>query len=152
MMPRESGFTYLGALFLAAVLAIFAARGVEVTATKEQRAREAELLWVGSAYRDAIRQYYVNTPGYQKRYPPDLKALLLDERPTRPTRPLRKLYRDPMTGNEQWGIIESPDAGVMGVYSLSTRKPIKVDGFTVESLGFTTAKTYQDWKFSFEPN
>lgn len=152
MNHRQYGFTYLGALFLVAVLAILAARAVEVTATHEQRAREADLLWVGATYREAIRQYYLNTPGYQKRYPASLNALLLDQRPTRATRPLRKLYRDPMTGSDQWGIIESSDGDVMGIYSLSTRRPFKVDGFGTELHSLSTAKTYQDWKFSFEPN
>jgi type II secretory pathway pseudopilin PulG len=148
----QKGFTYLAALFLVAGMSIIALRAMEVTSTRERRAREAELLWVGQVYLDAIKAYYTNTPGFVKRYPPNLQALLLDQRTTRVSRPLRKLYADPISGVNNLGIIEAPDGGVMGVYSLSERKPLKAGGFTQEFAAFADATTYQQWKFVYQPS
>ncbi len=151
-MKKQGGFTYVIAMFLVAALAVIAGRAMENSQTRERRAKEAELLIVGQAYRSAIRQYYQNTPGFDKRYPTSLRALLQDERATRMTRPLRKLYRDPITGSAEWGLVEAPDGGVMGVYSLSFRQPIKIDGFTPDLADFANVKKYQDWKFVYQPS
>lgn len=151
-MRRQQGFSYLIALFLVALLAVLSLRGLEVTLMKERRDKEAELLLVGQAYRQAIKAYYENTPGSDKQYPAELKALLEDGRTTRMNRPLRKLYRDPVSGGEEWGIVPAPGGGVMGVYSLSTQAPIKTNGFPAELLGFINAKQYQGWKFVYQPH
>ena len=151
-LRQQNGFTYLAALFLVAGMFIISLRAIEVTATNERRAREAELLWVGQAFRDAIKLYYANTPGFVKRYPPNLQALLIDQRATRTSRPLRKIYPDPISSSSDWGIVEAPDGGVMGVYSLSPRKPIKTGGFSDEFAAFANASSYQQWKFVYQPN
>jgi type II secretory pathway pseudopilin PulG len=150
-MRREQGFSYLIAMFLVATLAVLSVRAIEDTLTGERRAREAELLSVGQAYRNAIRAYYERTPGTVKRYPRDLQALLEDQRTTIMARPLRRAYRDPITASSTWGLVMAPDGGVMGVYSLSTREPIKLGGFSAELSGFANAKSYQDWKFVYRP-
>ncbi|WP_269532636.1 type II secretion system protein [Chitinimonas sp. BJYL2] len=151
-MQRERGYSYAVALFAVAILTTLSLRAVENAKTAEWREREAELLYVGQAYRNAIQQYYVQTPGTVKRYPPDLKALLLDERATTTRRPLRRLYRDPITGTPDWGLVPAPDGGVMGVYSLSTRAPIKVADFPEVLVSFTGAKRYVDWQFVYQPS
>ena len=151
-MKYHSGFTYAISLFLVAILSVVALRAVENTSMRERRDMEAELLWVGAAYRNAIRSYYLNSPGSAKQYPPDLAALLLDDRATRISRPLRKLYADPISNTSSWGVIEAPSGGVMGVYSLSTKRPVKQGGFPVELASFNAPATYQDWKFLHQPN
>jgi type II secretory pathway pseudopilin PulG len=143
-MRRQKGFTYMIALFMVATLSVVSLRAMERTLTKDRREREAELLYVGQAYRQAIQVYYQNSPGTAKKYPPDLQSLLQDARTTSLQRPLRKLYRDPITS--------SADGGVMGVYSLSTQQPIKVSGFPVTLFGFTGAKSYQQWQFVYQPS
>jgi type II secretory pathway pseudopilin PulG len=143
----QRGFTCVVAMFAVAILALVATRAVERSSTTEQRAREEELLWVGNEYRKAIEEYYRSTPGFEKKYPPNLQALLLDERTTRSTRPLRRLYIDPMTLSADWGIVKADDGGVAGVYSLATRRPLKAEGFTPPNVSFRNAETYQDWKF-----
>ncbi|MBC3929998.1 type II secretion system protein [Undibacterium sp. CY21W] len=152
MSSHQQGFSYLVALFMVAVLAVVSVRGVEVTVTKERRMKELELLYVGHAYRTAIKNYYDNTPGTAKQFPRDLASLLEDSRTSRLNRHLRKLYADPISGSHNWGIVTAPDGGIMGVYSLSTFVPIKVSQFQSEYLHFTNAKTYQDWKFIYQPN
>jgi type II secretory pathway pseudopilin PulG len=150
-MRRQRGYSYLVAMFMVAILAVLSMRGLENSLTKERRDQEAELLYVGQAFRNAIRAYYEGTPGSAKQYPPDVVSLLQDVRVTRMSRPLRKLYRDPITGSQDWGIVPAPDGGVMGVYSLSLQQPIKSDGFPAELAGFVGAKKYQDWKFVYSP-
>jgi type II secretory pathway pseudopilin PulG len=151
MRRREGGFSYLFAMFAVAVVAIIAVRGMENTLSSERRDREAQLLLVGQAYRNAIRSYYENSPGTAKTYPAELETLLLDERTTRMRRHLRKLFRDPITASETWGVVRSESGGVMGVYSTSSQKPIKTDGFPDELGSFKNAKRYIDWQFVYHP-
>jgi type II secretory pathway pseudopilin PulG len=151
LIRKQAGFSYLIAMFLVAVVAIISVRALENSMTQERREKEAELLLVGQAYRNAIRTFYENSPGTSKTYPAELTALLLDERTTRLRRPLRKLYRDPISASHDWGIVRSESGGVMGVYSLSTLKPIKTDGFPAELGHFKNAQHYKEWQFVYQP-
>jgi len=152
MLGRQQGFSYLLALFMVAIVAVLSARGIESTAMRERRAKEAELLYVGQVYRTAIKSYYDNTPGTSKRYPANLSVLLEDDRTSRLNRHLRQLYLDPITRSANWGVVEAPGGGIMGVYSLSMAEPIKTDGFPIELANFLHATKYQDWKFIYQPN
>ena len=81
-----------------------------------QREKEAELLFRGEQIRNAIASYYRK----EQRYPQALAELLEDKRFPMPVRHLRRLYRDPMSGETDWGLVEAPGgAGVMGVHSRS---------------------------------
>ena len=148
-MQRQRGFSYVIAMFLVAMLSMFALKRLQVTITNERRDKEAQLLSVGLAYRNAIRAYYENAPGGGRTYPPDLESLM-DAPGTTLHRYLRKLYRDPMTGNPM-GMIPAPDGGVMGVYSTSQQQPIKTGNFPDEIAEFVHAKTYQEWRFVYLP-
>jgi hypothetical protein len=106
---------------------------------------------MGQAYRNAIRSYYDNAPGSAHSYPRDFDALLLDGRSTRRLRPLRKLYRDPVSGSADWGIVRTPDGAIKGVYSLSNLKPLKTGGFPPELESFNKARRYSQWLFVYEP-
>jgi len=147
---RQDGFSYVIVMFLVAILAIISVRALEVTATAERRDKEAQLLWVGMAFRNAIAQYHKGTPGEAKAYPENLEALLYDERHTNPDRPLRKLYRDPMTGSPDWGLVRNGKGAVIGVYSLSQDRPAKKGGFPPELASFAGAQRYSDWKFVYQ--
>jgi type II secretory pathway pseudopilin PulG len=149
-MHRQRGFTFLIALFMVATLAMVTLRALEKTATNDRRAKEVELLFVGQAYQRAIMTYYQNSPGTAKAYPPDLRSLLQDNRTTTLQRPLRKLYLDPMTASPNWGIVQAPGGGIMGVYSLSMQQPIKVNGFPPMLSNFIGAKSYQTWQFVYQ--
>ncbi|UGQ48746.1 type II secretion system protein [Massilia endophytica] len=147
-MPRQNGFSYVVVMFLLAISAVVAVRALENTALSERRDKEAELLWRGIAYRNAIKQYYENSPGSGKAYPAKLENLLYDSRLVKPTRPLRKLYTDPMT-DDDWGLVLDASNAVIGVYSKSNVKPIKQAGFPPELATFTGAQRYSDWKFIY---
>jgi type II secretory pathway pseudopilin PulG len=151
-MRSEEGFTYVIAMLLVAALAVIAVRGIQITLTSERREKEIQLLEAGSAYYAAIKSYYDTSPGTAKAYPPTLEALLLDERKTAMQRHLRKLYRDPLTGSKEWGLVAAPGGGVMGVFSLSIRRPLKTGGFPAGMRVVENAATYLEWQFVYQPN
>jgi type II secretory pathway pseudopilin PulG len=149
--PGEAGFTYLAALFLVALLSLMSLMAVETWKTAEQREKERQLLFAGEQYRHAIQTYYDLSPGSVKKYPAALTDLILDKRATRLIRPIRQLFLDPMNVNAQWGVVDAPGGGIMGVYSLSAAMPIKQDGFTAEEADFMGQKSYQGWRFVYVP-
>ena len=144
----ERGFTYLGLLALVVLIGVLLAAAGEVASTAAQREREAQLLWVGHAYRAAIGCYWNRT----RAYPQTLQALL-GAAPDAPVqlRCLRSLYPDPMTRAVDWVLVAAPNGGIMGVASGSQRAPLKTDGFDDVDQGFAAAKAYADWRFTFTP-
>jgi type II secretory pathway pseudopilin PulG len=145
MRARQAGFTYIGLLFAVAILGITLASVGVVWSTEIRREKEAELLWVGDQYREAIGRYFA-TGG---QYPQDLSDLLEDKRFPQVRRYLRKLFPDPMTGQMDWQIIAAPSAGIMGVASSSQGTPIKVAGFGSRDTSFKDADCYCNWKFMY---
>lgn len=148
---REGGYTLLALLLVVAVIGLGLAGVGELWSRTAQRERERELLFVGNQIRDAIAQYYLRTPGAAKRYPRRLEDLLQDDRYPVVIRHLRRLYVDPMTGSREWGVIEAPGGGIMGVHSLSGAAPLKRAGFLPENKGFEAAEHYTQWHFLFNP-
>ena len=143
----EQGFTYLGLLLFIAISGIGLAGVGQLWKTEAQRDREKELLFVGEQYAKAIASYYESSPGGAKSYPAKLQDLLLDDRFPVVKRHLRKLYRDPMTGTDEWGTIRQ-QGRIVGVYSQSATPPIKRYGFSGDWQGFDAAERYSDWKFT----
>jgi type II secretory pathway pseudopilin PulG len=145
---RDSGFTYLTVLFAVAFMGLGLAMTGEVWRTAAMREKEAELLYVGNQYRLAIERYYKRGA---MQYPRALEDLLKDPRDPGTRRYLRKHYFDPITGQDDWGVVKAPDGGIMGVYSRSEDKPFKTAGFSVENKLFEQAATYSSWKFVYTP-
>lgn len=144
------GFTYLGLLLFIAIAGIGLAVVGEVWHTEAQREREKELLFVGEQYAKAIGSYYESTPSGPKQYPASLQDLLLDNRFPDIRRHLRKLYRDPVTGDDKWGLTK--DQGrITGVYSLSRLRPLKTKEFPSLWTAFAAAKNYDAWQFVYIP-
>jgi type II secretory pathway pseudopilin PulG len=150
-LSRSRGFTYLLALFAVAVAGAMLAAGSVVWHHEAQRAREQELRFVGDEIRRAIGLFYERAPGGAKRYPRSLEDLLRDDRYLVTRRYLRRIYRDPLTAQPQWGLVPAPGGGIMGVYSLSEATPLKIDGFDEADKAFTGAQHYADWKFVYVP-
>jgi type II secretory pathway pseudopilin PulG len=121
--------------------------------TVMQRAREQELLFRGDQYRRAIKSYTeVRHGGSSGQLPSKLEDLLKDPRFPGTKRHIRKLFKDPMNG-EEFVIIKDPRFGgrIKGVHSSSAEEPFKTDGFAEENEKFANASSYQDWLFVFEP-
>jgi type II secretory pathway pseudopilin PulG len=149
---RSKGFTYLALLIAVAITAGALAAAGGVYSHAAQREKERELLFVGEQFRQAIALYYWRTPGGAHQYPKDLEALLEDKRWPVTQRYLRRIYRDPVTGTTDWGVIEAPGgAGIMGVHSKSGQVPIKTGNFPLRYEAFEEARNYTDWKFVFTP-
>ena len=149
---RPRGFTYLSLLFFVAVMGVGLAAAAVSWQTARQREKEAELLFAGTALREAIALYYNGTPGRLQEFPKQLRDLLEDPRYPYPRRYLRRIYRDPITGEAEWGTITAPDGGIMGVHSRSGGKPMKTAGSIANGPDFETAATYADWKFVYLPD
>ncbi|HEY9101013.1 type II secretion system protein [Chitinimonas sp.] len=147
--PRpQTGFSYLALLILLATLGFTASASVLLGSIAQRRQAEQELLFVGAAYREALGSYYLAKPPGQRRYPPNLEALLLDTRFPEPRRHLRKLYPDPITGEANWQLLRHPDGGIMAVASRSPITPIKQDLFEPEDASFRGRQHYTDWVFA----
>lgn len=145
---RARGVTYPVVLGVLMAMSIGASVTVPLASTEAQRAREAELLFRGLAYREAIRSYYHAIPGAPA-YPANLEDLLEDPRFAN-RRHIRRLYRDPITG-EDWHLIRAADGRITGVHSRSTGKPLKTGDFPEELDDFAAATRYDDWLFAYRP-
>lgn len=148
---RYSGFTYVGLLFFIAMMSITLATASTLWSFVQQRERERDLLFVGEQFRGAIQLYYEHTPGTIKRYPPNLEALLEDNRFVTKQRYLRRIYTDPFTGEKNWGTVRAPDGGVMGVYSKSNKAVIRQSNFKMQEVGFEGQRHYSEWQFVYQP-
>ena len=116
----QRGFTYMAFLLFIAVAGAGLAAYGELASHAAQREKEAELLFRGEQYRDAIASYYKK----EQRYPAKLADLVEDKRYPMPVHHLRRLYKDPVTGGD-FGMVEAPGGGVMGVFSRSEEEPVK---------------------------
>lgn len=171
MRKLSKGFIYIWALFAVALAGVVLAGIGQVWQTKLQREKEKELLFVGDQIRKAITSYYEGSAtggaarGGARQFPESLEKLIKDTRSPTLKRHLRKLYLDPMTNNAEWGLIYEPPPekdkprigarskkGIMGVYSLSEKIPMKTKNFPLDYAKFAEAETYQDWQFIYTPS
>ena len=139
----------MAVLILVATLGAVGAAFGELTSHALQREKERDLLFVGNEYRKAIASYYRGTPGAIKRYPQSLEDLLEDRRYPTPVRHLRRLYRDPLTGDTEWGLLPAPEGGIRGVHSLSQEPPVKSGGFAYRDRALADAASYAAWHFAY---
>jgi type II secretory pathway pseudopilin PulG len=169
---KQAGFTYIALLIAVVFFGLGSVGAARILASTERVEREAELLFIGHQFRQAIRSYVQSGPKAGQ-YPATLQDLLQDNRLPTPRRHLRRLFVDPITGKADWGLINAPEGGVMGVYSLSDREPQKRANFEVEDANFAAALeplssapttvqlnpldatpftySYKDWKFIYRP-
>ncbi|MGH8674274.1 MAG: type II secretion system protein [Burkholderiales bacterium] len=141
------GFSYLGALFLVALMGIVLAAAGSSWRVTTLREREAELIFVGTQYRRAIELYYRNGGTY----PRSLEDLVKDPRRPDAQRYLRKQFADPVTGKGEWGIVKAPDGGIMGVYSFSEAEPFKRGYLQPPQADPDSKQKYSDWRFVYAP-
>lgn len=150
--PRSSqrGFTYVMILVAVVVMGIFAEVATTYASRAKQMDLEAELLFRGMAYRDAIKSYYESGKPV-KSYPKSLDDLVKDTR-TGYMSHLRALYPDPFGKvNGQWRLYRANDGGILGVSSQSKEKPLKTGNFQQGYEKFEGATSYADWIFEYVP-
>jgi LPXTG-motif cell wall-anchored protein len=155
MMPRtgpgssNAGFTYLGLIILVAILGLVGGASLKLGSLLQRAAAEQELLDIGAAFSDALQSYAAITPKGQPPQPLTLQELLKDPRFPGPRRHLRKIFVDPVSGKAEWGIIYLSDkAGVIGVYSLSQARPLKIANFDARFLDFENKEHLSEWRFT----
>jgi type II secretory pathway pseudopilin PulG len=147
------GFTYLSLIILVAIIGLVAATTLKSGAMLQRGAAEQALLDIGAQFSDALQSYANATPAGQSPQPPSLKELLRDPRYPGVRRHLRKIFVDPMTGKAEWGVVYLADqVGVIGVYSLSDAKPIKISNFPARFQAFDGKLHISDWKFTMTGN
>lgn len=143
---RQRGYTYLMVLAAVVVIGILAEVATVAQSRIVRADKEAELLFRGLAYRDAIRRYYeAEEP---KRFPRTLQDLVADPRLAR-QRHIRELYPDPFEG--EWTLIRAADGGIQGVASASRLEPLKQAEFRPGLEQFAGAVSYTEWLFEYVP-
>ena len=151
-LRRQAGAVLLLVLLFVLMTTMAAGGMAQIYQTQTQREKEVELLFVGDQYRRAITSYY-NTfaPGAPRSLPPNLDALLYDDRFPSPIQHLRRLYPDPMTGQLDWVLI-TDRGGIAGVHSRSQLAPFKTSDFAETDKQFEGAQSYAAWNFSIKFN
>jgi hypothetical protein len=144
---RQQGFTFVAVLGAMLLLALATERVTFVVSHVAQRQREEDLLRIGTAYADAVRSYYLASPGTEKRWPASLADLTDDRRFVQVRRHLREPYQDPLTRGD-WLLLRAPDGGIAGVYSRSPRQPIRSVPLQSGDIELPAARQYSDWKFA----
>lgn len=148
----QRGFTFI-ALLCALVLLSLATQGVvQVVSQQAQREREEALLRTGSAFVQAIGNYYEATPGVVKRWPVTLEELLEDKRLVQIKRHVREIYPDPITQRVDWDLVMAPDGGIQGIRSRSTKAPIRRGAVQTDHFVLPAAQRYSDWAFVYQPD
>ena len=147
---REGGFTYVLVLVAVVVLAIVVEVTTALSSQVKRAEQEAELLYCGMTYRNAIRSYY----RANGTYPQALDDLVRDNR--HPDKHhLRALYPDPMTAlgaeNGGWTLVRDSDGGIRGITSTSSVEPRKKVNFPKGFEKFENATSYTQWVFEYIP-
>lgn len=113
----EHGLTLVELIVTIAILSILASAAVPVTIFTIKREREHELrrdLWemrdAIDHYKDAADQHAFQTKVDSQNYPPDLETLVngVDVQGKK-LKFLRRIPKDPMTGNTEWGMRSMQD-------------------------------------------
>lgn len=146
--PAEAGYTYPAALILLVAVALAAQAATIPSSGRVQRDREAELMFRGMAYRDAIASYW-RAGGARGMLPARLSDLEADTR-IDGVRHIRRLYDDPMPGGG-WTLIRDAGGGISGVASSAPGTPLLRTHFPKAFESFESAQTYRDWRFEFDP-
>jgi len=103
VVKRAAGYTIIVCVMAVTVLSIAVAIALPLISGQIKREKEAELVFRGLQYAEAIRVF-------QRRFgrPPATLQELLDTRP----RSIRRLWKDPMTESGEWVLlVNSPQGG-----------------------------------------
>lgn len=149
-MSGNSGFSYPAVLALIVVTGIAVSTAQRSWTTIIKREKESELIFRGDQIHKAIESYY-NAVENKKVYPASLNDLLKDPRFPAVKRHLRKIYPDPMTKKNEWGIVYTQGGRIKGVFSKSSEEPIKKSSFDSPYSRFENKMHYYEWKFLYDP-
>ncbi|MBV8206296.1 MAG: type II secretion system protein [Acidobacteria bacterium] len=100
----QSGYLLLVLLIAVTLLSIAAAVAAPTISNRIRRQREAELIFRGKQYAEAVKRYYKKF----HRYPGNMDQLV----ETNGVRFLRKRYVDPVTGKDDWKLVHQGEATI----------------------------------------
>jgi type II secretory pathway pseudopilin PulG len=153
-LNRHRGFAYMALLVVIFSSLLVLTKAMPDIYQTAKREREAQLFFVGQQYQRAIEHFYENRFVAIKRYPRSFDELLVDNRSPKAQHFLRKLYRDPITQTNNWGLILNEQDQIMGIYSQSNgkvlKKHIKEQRVTISNVA--GAEQYSDLKFVYLPS
>jgi type II secretory pathway pseudopilin PulG len=120
------------------VMGVASAGVAQLWSTQVKREKEEELLFRLNQYRRAIAQFRAE----RNRLPRELKDLLEDRTQLQTRRYLRRIYKDPITGKDDWKLALVVDrAGIVsGISDLKSR----AEGKPLKSI-VGKKDSYQDW-------
>jgi type II secretory pathway pseudopilin PulG len=144
---RCRGYTYVLLLFVMAIAAAGLGALGEHWLIAAQREREAELLFRGAEYGQALAAYRDATPPGQPAAPERLEDLLEDARTHPPGHLLRRLYTDPFSGQPDWDLKRNPQGRIEGLSSRSRHRALRHVGVPLAPDAEASAPTVGDWLF-----
>ena len=137
----QEGFSYLVLLLWVAITSAGLAALGPLWSMEGRREREQEFVFRAEQYRQAIASYVVainvNGCGNLSELPERLEELLEDRRCGLVRHHLRRLYGDPITKSNDWGLVME-SGRIRGVYSRSELRPVR----RIEGV-----ERYRDWVF-----
>ena len=149
--PPARGLAYVALLVILAGVALLALQVAESARLTQQREAEAQLLFAGRQYRNAIERFTNRDVGALRGPPQRLEDLLEDGRGPVAQRHIRRLYPDPLSGRADWDLLRDARGGLVGVRSRSRQTPLRKTGFERQEADFARAQTYADWRFTVQP-
>ena len=115
MRRGRGGYTLVALLVAMTVASILIAAVLPLASAQAQREREAELIFRGLQYAEGIRVFRRRFGRY-----PNSLGELLEVKP----RSVRKLWKDPMTKDGEWGIVSLEGTPLGGAGGADTgRRP-----------------------------
>lgn len=147
-MASQRGFGYLLLLFALALSGLMLAGLGQTWTRTAQRERETELLFIGLEFSEALAKYRDRTPAGQPTAPRSLDELVEDKRFPHPMRHLRRIYRDPMTRESEWGAV-LVQGRIAALHSLSQDQPLRehLPEFVVLGPDGPDRQGYSRWSF-----
>lgn len=141
----QRGFSYILLLITVAVISSASLWSIRVGSEAQRWQAEKELLKVGGEFSRALQSYRSTSQGGGVG-PKELTELLLDPRTPFTKRHIRKIYSDPLSGQDNWGLVYAEDKRIVGIFSKSDERPmaqLEVRG----ANGVEHARSYRQWIF-----
>jgi len=149
LQRKPNGMALIALLLFVAATSVAATCLVRLGEAVARRQMEAALIDVGQEFSNALSSYRGMSPAGMPDQPATLEELLRDPRFPGNVRHLRKLYGDPVTGSESWGLFIDPQTKrIAGVYSRSNAAPLKTGNFRKQLESLSGQLAYRDWVFT----
>jgi type II secretory pathway pseudopilin PulG len=142
-----SGFSYLLLLFVLAIGSAALAALAQQWLNLDQREREAELLFRGDQFAQALASYAAVTPKGGVTAPSQLEDLLLDLRSDPARHHLRRLYVDPFTRQADWLLLLNDTGHIIGLASRARQPALRRVDLPLQPGADPRAPAVGDWRF-----